>query len=81
MSFLDDSTNNIKRQFIKETTAAAGVGGFVGRKGNRIDDLFAGPYHPDSGYGSENEQILQWQIEDRKEKRSTRKSFGSFKSN
>ena len=39
MSFIDDSTNNIKRQFIKETSAAGGVGGFVGRKGKKIDAL------------------------------------------
>jgi len=67
MSFIDDSEKNI--EFIKETTAAGGVGGFVGRKGRGIDDLFAGPFHPDSGHGSENKQILSWQIDDRKEKR------------
>ena len=66
MSFIDDSANNVNR--IIETSAAGGVGGFVGRKGDRIDNLFAGPYHPDSGHGSENEDILQWQLEDRKEK-------------
>ena len=27
MSFVDDSINNVKKQFIKETTAAGGVGG------------------------------------------------------
>ena len=65
MSFIDDSANNVNR--IIETTAAGGVGGFVGRGGKEIDQLFAGPYHPDY---SEIEQILQWQIEDRKEKRN-----------
>ena len=66
MSFIDDSMNNVKHQLIREVSAGA-VGGFVGGHGKEIDQLFAGPYHPDY---SEIEQILQWQIKDRKEKRN-----------
>ena len=78
MSFIDDSKKNVKKYTssfkekkrptlsLKEVSAGA-VGGFVGRHGKGIDQLFAGPYHPDY---SEIEQILQWQIEDRKEKRN-----------
>ena len=78
MSFIDDSKKNVKKYTssfkekkrptlsLKEVSAGA-VGGFVGRHGKEIDQLFAGPYHPDY---NEIEQILQWQIKDRKEKRS-----------
>ena len=47
MSFIDDSENNINR--LMETSAAGGVGGFVGTGGTRIDTLFAGGFHPDYG--------------------------------
>ena len=67
MSFIDDSEKNIDR--LMETTAGGGVAGFVGRAGMGIDDLFAGSFHPDSGHGSENEKLLQKQIDDRKKKR------------
>jgi hypothetical protein len=82
MSFLDDSEQNIKKYnssfkekkkstlSLKETTAAGSVGGFVGRSGKEIDQLFAGAFHPDSGHGSKNIELLQKQIDDRKEIRS-----------
>ena len=65
MSFIDDSEKNVKK--LIETTAAGGIGGFVGRSGKEIDQLFAGSFHPDSGHGSKNIQLLNKQIEDRKE--------------
>ena len=66
MSYLDDSEKNV--EFIKEVSGGA-VGGFVGRSGMGIDRLFAGPYHPDSGHGSKNKQLLLKQLKDRREKR------------
>ena len=66
MSFIDDSEKNV--EFIKEVSGGA-VGGFVGRSGMGIDRLFAGPYHPDSGHGSKNKQLLLKQLKDRREKR------------
>ena len=68
MSFIDKSEDNVKRQFIKEQTGGS-VAGFVGGAGMGIDALFAGPYHPDSGHGSKNKQLLAKQLKDRKEKR------------
>ena len=67
MSFIDDSEKNIKR-LMKEVSGGS-VGGFVGGKGMGIDALFAGPYHPDSGHGSKNKQLLAKQLKDRKKLR------------
>ena len=64
MSFIDDSEKNIER-LMKEVTGGS-VAGFVGRSGMGIDQLFSGPFHPDSGHGSENEKLLKQQIKDRK---------------
>ena len=50
--------------------SGCGVAGFVGRAGKDIDALFAGAFHPDSGHGSQNEKLLQKQLDDRKEMRS-----------
>ena len=81
MSFIDDSTKNTKKYsssfkelkklipLLKEVTAAGAAGGFVGRAGMGVDDLFAGAYHPDSGHGSENEKLLKKQLKDRKKLR------------
>ena len=66
MSFIDDSEKNIK--YIKEQTGGS-VAGFVGRSGMGVDALFAGPFHPDSGHGSQNKQLLQKQLKDRREQR------------
>ena len=41
MSFIDDSEKNVTRNFLRETTAAGGIGGFVGRGGKEVDKLFA----------------------------------------
>ena len=68
MSFIDDSINNVKLQLMKEVSGGS-VGGFVGGKGMGIDALFAGPYHPDSGHGSENEKLLKKQLKDRRKLR------------
>ena len=65
MSFIEDSIENVKRQLMKEVSGGS-VGGFVGGKGMGIDTLFAGPYHPDSGHGSQNKQLLAKQLKDRK---------------
>ena len=67
MSFIDDSEKNIKR--LMKEVSGGGVAGFVGGRGMGIDALFAGPYHPDSGHGSQNKQLLAKQLKDRKEKR------------
>ena len=50
---------------LDETTSAGAVGGFVGKKGQDIDQLFAGPYHPEYG---KLEKLLQQQIDDMEEK-------------
>ena len=80
MSFIDKSEQNIEKYtsyfkeekkslpLLKEVTGGS-VGGFVGGKGMGIDTLFAGPYHPDSGHGSENKQLLMKQLKDRRKKR------------
>jgi len=80
MSFIDDSGNNVKKYnssfkeekksllSLKEVTGGS-VGGFVGGRGMGIDALFAGPYHPDSGHGSKNKQLLMKQLKDRRKKR------------
>jgi len=80
MSFIDDSGHNVKKYnssfkeekkslpLLKEVTGGT-VGGFVGGKGMGIDRLFAGPYHPDSGRGSKNKQLLAKQLKDRRQKR------------
>jgi len=80
MSFIDDSGQNVKKYnssfkeenkslpLLKEVTGG-GVAGFVGGRGMGIDALFAGPYHPDSGHGSKNKQLLMKQLKDRREKR------------
>tara|TARA_Y100001963_G_scaffold48891_1_gene68716 strand:- start:827 stop:1267 length:441 start_codon:yes stop_codon:yes gene_type:complete len=53
-----------KRKLLNEqeggTTGA--IGGFTGRAGQDIDDLFAGPYHPDYG---DIEKLLQFQLDRR----------------
>jgi len=71
MSFIDDSEKNVKKQLLKEEggSGVGAVAGFVGRAGMEIDRIFAGGYHPDSGYGSKNLEMLEKQVEDRKEKR------------
>ena len=67
MSFIDDSKNNVNR--LMEDVTGGDVGGFVGRAGTEIDTLFGGAYHPDSGHGSQIDDLLKQQIKDRKEKR------------
>jgi hypothetical protein len=68
MSFIDDSEKNIER-LMKEVSAGS-VGGFVGRGGKEIDQLFAGAFHPDSGHGGQNEKLLAKQVSDRKKQRA-----------
>ena len=68
MSFIDDSIKNVKYQLMKEVTGGS-VAGFVGTGGMSIDRLFAGPFHPDSGHGSQNIQLHKKRLKDRKEQR------------
>ena len=82
MNFIEKSEKNVKRHIysygdkkksvpsLKEVTAGVGAGGFVGRGGMEIDQLFAGGFHPDSGHGSQNLQLLNKQIRDRKKLRA-----------
>ena len=67
MSFLDKAEKNVDR-LMKEESGGS-VAGFVGTAGMNIDALFAGPFHPDSGYGSKNKQLLKKQLKDRRKKR------------
>ena len=67
MSFLDKAEKNVDR-LMKEESGGS-VAGFTGRAGRGIDALFAGPFHPDSGYGSKNKQLLAKQLKDRRKKR------------
>ena len=68
MSFIDDSIKNIEKSVLKEASGVGGVGGFTGKAGVQIDQLFAGGYHPDSGHGSKNLELLKKQLEDRIQK-------------
>ena len=74
MSFIDDSIKNVKNSVLKEVSGG-GVAGFTGRAGRGIDAVFAGGYHPDSGHGSKNLELLKKQIEDRKKKIKDTDSF------
>ena len=74
MSFIDDSEKNVKNSVLKEVSTG-GVAGFTGRAGRDIDVTFAGGYHPDSGHGSKNLELLKKQIEDRKKKIKDTDSF------
>ena len=67
MSFIEQSEQNIDR--LMKEVSGGGVVGFVGGRGMGIDALFAGPYHPDSGHGSKNKQLLAKQLKDRKKLR------------
>ena len=73
MSFIDDSIKNVKNSVLKEVSAVGGVGGFVGRAGVEIDQLYSGGFHPDSGHGSKNKELLKKQIKDRKKMRADMK--------
>ena len=89
MSFIDDSKNNVKKYTssfkekkrptlsLKEVTGAGGTGGFVGRGGHQIDQLFAGPWHPDY---NEVEKLLKQQLAQRKkqDKNGTANPVGGY---
>jgi len=75
MSFIDDSITNLKNSVLKEVSVGGSSAGFVGRAGRDIDMVFAGGYHPDSGHGSKNLELLKKQIEDRKKKIKDTDSF------
>ena len=80
MSFIDDSKQNVRKYTssfnerkkktlsLKEVSGGS-VAGFVGGKGMGIDALFAGPFHPDSGHGSQLDKLLKQQLKDRRQKR------------
>tara|TARA_Y100000593_G_scaffold40594_1_gene78088 strand:+ start:1169 stop:1609 length:441 start_codon:yes stop_codon:yes gene_type:complete len=60
MSFLKTYDKNKKKHLLKEVTGTGAVGGFTGRGGSLIDDLFAGGFHPEFG---ELEDLLNQQID------------------
>jgi len=86
MSFIEQSEKNTKKYnssfkerkksvpLLKEVSGGE-VAGFTGRAGRDIDAVFAGGYHPDSGHGSKNLELLKQQIEDRKKKIKATDSF------
>ena len=74
MSFIDDSITNLKNSVLKEVSGGS-VAGFTGRAGRDIDKVFVGGFHPDSGHGSKNLELLKKQIEDRKKKIKDTNSF------
>lgn len=49
-----------KRKLLNEQEGTSAVGGFVGRKGQDVDDTYFGPYNPD--YGNV-EKLLQLQLD------------------
>ena len=61
MNLLETYDKNKKKHLLSEVTATGAAGTFVGRAGNIIDQLFAGPYHPVFG---DLEKLLDKQIED-----------------
>ena len=46
---LKDYIENFEESLLKEVTGTGITGGFTGRGGQDIDDLFAGGFHPDFG--------------------------------
>jgi hypothetical protein len=69
MSFIDDSEKNVDKLFETSAVGGGGIPGFVGRAGMEIDKIFAGGFHPDSGHGSKNLELLKKQVKDRQELR------------
>ena len=44
---------------LSEQEGTSAVGGFVGRAGQSIDQVFAGPFHPEKN----TRNILKWELE------------------
>ena len=61
MNLQESYQKNKKKHLLNEVSVAGAVGTFVGGAGNIIDQLFAGPYHPEFG---DLEKLLDKQIED-----------------
>ena len=61
MDLLETYDKNKKKHLLNEVTATGAAGTFIGGAGNIIDQLFAGPYHPEFG---DIEKLLDKQIED-----------------
>ena len=61
MNLLETYDKNKKKHLLNEVTATGAAGTFIGGAGNIIDQLFAGPYHPEFG---DIEKLLDKQIED-----------------
>ena len=60
MSILDSYNKNKKKHLLKEVSATSATGTFVGGAGDIVDQLFAGPYHPEFG---NIEKLLNKQID------------------
>tara|TARA_R100000008_G_scaffold38804_1_gene22162 strand:+ start:54 stop:488 length:435 start_codon:yes stop_codon:yes gene_type:complete len=61
MSLLETYDKNKKKHLLHEVTAATAVGGFTGRGGQLVDQLFAGAFHPEFG---NLKKVLDQQIDD-----------------
>ena len=61
MKLQESYQKNKKKHLLSEVSVAGAAGTFVGGAGNIIDQLFAGPYHPEFG---DIEKLLDKQIED-----------------
>ena len=61
MNLQETYQKNKKKHLLSEVTATGAAGTFVGGAGDIIDQLFAGPYHPEFG---DLEKLLDKQIED-----------------
>ena len=62
MDLLETYDKNKEKHLLKEVSAGAAVGGFVGRSGMDVDTLFGGGFHPEFG---KLKDLLQQQLDDR----------------
>ena len=60
MNLQESYQKNKKKHLLNEVSVAGAAGTFVGGAGNIIDQLFAGPYHPEFG---DIKKVLDQQIE------------------
>ena len=62
MNLQETYQKNKEKHLLGEVTATGAAGTFVGGAGDMIDQLFAGPFHPEFG---EVEKLLNQQIDDK----------------